>query len=58
MKNIKGKNALITGCSRGIGRYIANALAGEGVNLAMIAHPNELEQLNAVAQETAKLRAF
>jgi len=36
MISIKGKNALITGAGRGIGRAIAVALAKEGVNVGLI----------------------
>ena len=34
---LKGKNAIITGASKGIGRCIAEALAEEGVNVAICA---------------------
>jgi 3-oxoacyl-[acyl-carrier protein] reductase len=37
MKNLRGKNALLTGASRGIGGHIALALAERGVNLALVA---------------------
>ncbi len=41
MKRIQGKNALITGGSRGLGPYIALALAREGVNIALTARSEE-----------------
>ena len=33
--SLKGKTAIVTGASRGIGRGIALALASEGVNLVL-----------------------
>lgn len=36
MISLKGKNAIITGAGRGIGRATAIALAKEGVNLGLI----------------------
>jgi 3-oxoacyl-[acyl-carrier protein] reductase len=43
---IRGKTALVTGASMGIGRGIATALAGEGVRLAVVARRrNLLEEL-------------
>lgn len=35
--NLKGKNAVITGASRGIGKSIAMRLASQGINLALAA---------------------
>jgi len=35
MKSLRGKNALLTGGSRGLGQVIARFLAKEGVNLAL-----------------------
>ncbi|MDP9236569.1 MAG: SDR family NAD(P)-dependent oxidoreductase [Chloroflexota bacterium] len=37
MKILRGKNAILTGASRGLGPYIADALAAEGVNLVLAA---------------------
>ncbi len=53
MKEIHGKTALITGASRGIGVYIAEALAREGVTLAVAARSGG--ELEAVAKELTKL---
>lgn len=41
MSNLKGKNAIITGASRGIGKAIAMTLAKEGINLAIAARGKE-----------------
>lgn len=35
MKDLRGKNALVTGAAGGLGQFIARALAAEGVNLAL-----------------------
>jgi len=37
MESLKGKNALVTGAGKGIGKAIALALANEGVNTALLA---------------------
>ncbi len=47
MKELKGKNALLTGGSRGLGPYVARALAEEGVILALTARSGD--DLRAVA---------
>jgi NADP-dependent 3-hydroxy acid dehydrogenase YdfG len=39
--NLKNKTAIVTGASRGIGKAIAEALAREGVHLALIARSEE-----------------
>jgi 3-oxoacyl-[acyl-carrier protein] reductase len=46
---IRGKTALVTGASVGIGRAIATALAAEGVRLAVVARRRDL--LESLAQE-------
>ncbi len=47
--NIRGRTALITGASRGIGRGIADALGAEGCNLHLAARSED--GLNAAAEE-------
>ena len=37
MKDLRGRNAILTGASYGIGPYLARALAEEGVNIALTA---------------------
>jgi len=41
VKNLKNKNALLTGGSRGLGPYIARALAREGVNIVLTARSKD-----------------
>ena len=46
MDDLRGATAIVTGASRGIGVFIARALAAEGVNLALAARSlDELEQV-------------
>ena len=52
MINLKGKNALITGAGKGIGRAIALALASEGVNVALLAR-TEKDLLDVAKEVTA-----
>lgn len=49
MESIKGKNALVTGAGKGIGKAVAKQLAAEGVNLALLARTEK--DLQAVAEE-------
>ncbi|MCP3954947.1 MAG: SDR family NAD(P)-dependent oxidoreductase [Desulfobacterales bacterium] len=41
MKSIKGKTALVTGGSMGLGPYVAKFLAREGVNVALTARSED-----------------
>lgn len=47
MRYLRGKNAIVTGASRGVGVNIATALASEGVNLVLAARTED--QLAGVA---------
>ncbi len=48
MHDLRGATAIVTGASRGIGVYIARALAEEGVNVSLAARSaDELEQVRA-----------
>jgi short-subunit dehydrogenase len=49
MKNLKGRTALLTGASGGIGVHIAQALASEGMNLILAARSTD--KLETVADE-------
>jgi 3-oxoacyl-[acyl-carrier protein] reductase len=53
MEALTGKNALVTGAGKGIGRAVAIALAQEGVNVALLARTES--QLREVAREIEKL---
>lgn len=51
MKELRGRNAIVTGASRGIGVHIARALALEGVNLALAARSvDALDEVREVAR--------
>ncbi|NQX40185.1 3-oxoacyl-[acyl-carrier protein] reductase [Pedobacter steynii] len=52
MESLKGKNAIITGAGKGIGRAIAIALAQEGVNIGLVART--ASDLEKVAEELAQ----
>ena len=51
MELLSGKNAIITGAGKGIGRAVAIALAKEGVNIGLMART--AADLTAVAAELA-----
>ncbi len=51
---LKGKTAIVTGASRGIGKEIALALAAEGVNVALVYAGNEAAAKSTLEQ----IRAF
>ena len=57
---LKGKSALITGGSSGIGKGIATVLAGEGVNLAIASRnpdPEAIEELRSHGTRVEPIRA-
>ena len=53
MKDLRGKNALLTGASRGLGPFIGRALARRGVNVALTARA--ADALQSVAHELTGL---
>ena len=53
MQNLKGATAIVTGGSRGLGPYIARALAREGINIALGARDGA--KLERVQQEIEAL---
>ena len=53
MKDLRGKHAVLTGASRGLGPYIACALAQKGVNLALTART--ADAVEATAKEASAL---
>ncbi|AXG75132.1 3-ketoacyl-ACP reductase [Flavobacterium arcticum] len=58
MQSLKGKNALITGAGKGIGKAVALALANEGVNIILLSRTkNSLEEV-ATAVEKTGVKAF
>ncbi|MBW2218749.1 MAG: SDR family NAD(P)-dependent oxidoreductase [Deltaproteobacteria bacterium] len=60
MENIRGKTALLTGGSRGLGVHIAGFLAKEGVNLALTARSEEGLKTTAdeVSRENVKVKIY
>ena len=55
-RDLKGKVALVTGASSGIGRAMARMLAGEGVRLALVGRSKE--RLQAVRDEFPDVEAL
>ncbi len=57
MRNLRGCNAILTGASRGLGTHMAEALAAEGVNVALAARSMEgLEKVRAdISQHDVKV---
>ncbi len=55
VREFRGKNAILTGASRGIGVPIARELARYGVNLALAARASSAGQLEAVARDLAEM---
>ena len=53
MEGLRGRNAIVTGASRGVGVHIARALASEGVNLVLAAR--SADRLADVAQELRRM---
>ena len=58
MDNLRGRNAILTGASRGIGVYIAKRLAQQGVNVALAARDASKLEGTRVACEAAGVRAI
>jgi len=58
MKTLRGKTALITGASRGIGVHIAKALANQGMNLVLVARNAESLKKTAAALQSSSAKIF
>src|SRR5579884_2460096 len=53
--NLKGRNALVTGASKGLGRAMALALAKNGARIALVSR--DREKLESVAREVGEAGA-
>jgi short-subunit dehydrogenase len=58
MKTLRGKTALITGASRGIGIHIAKALANQGMNLVLVARNAESLKKTSSVLKSSSVKIF
>ena len=58
MKDLVGKNAIVTGASKGIGRHVAIALARRGVRVALAARSIDALEATRAACEAAGVKAI
>ncbi|MGA8770224.1 MAG: SDR family NAD(P)-dependent oxidoreductase, partial [Rhodomicrobium sp.] len=56
MENVRGRTALITGASAGIGKAFAELFAAKGWNVVLTAR--RLERLEALAEDLTKKHAI
>ena len=56
MFNLKGRVAVITGASSGLGKQMATAFANQGADLVIMAR--RLERLNELKEELEKILPF
>jgi short-subunit dehydrogenase len=58
MNTLRGKTALITGASRGIGIHIAKALANQGMNLVLVARNAESLKKTSTVLKSSSVKIF